>query len=288
MLFRSETVIVSGDKDFLQLVRPGVRILNPWHGRPGRTTEKWYDTENAAERLGVPAERVTDYLALLGDTSDNVPGVKGIGEKTAHALIERWGTVEAMLDHVAEVTPTRAQTALREHGADGILSKELVTIRQDLPMELDLDALAVREPDWARLRDLFVALEFRTHAQDAAARVDTEQVAAPTTAYETIDTLDGVARVVALARTAGTIAIDTETVLDPDAPPVINAMRARLVGLSIATAPGVAFYLPFRHQAAGGGQGGLGLGDAPVVDAAAPRNLPEPLDPALEIGRAHV
>ena len=276
-----ETVIVSGDKDFLQLVRPGVRILNPWHGRPGRTTEKWYDTENAVERLGVPAERVTDYLALLGDTSDNVPGVKGIGEKTAHALIERWGTVEAMLDHVAEVTPTRAQTALREHGADGILSKELVTIRQDLPMELDLDALAVREPDWARLRDLFVALEFRTHAQDAAARVDTEQVAAPTTAYETIDTLDGVARVVALARTAGTIAIDTETVLDPDAPPVINAMRARLVGLSIATAPGVAFYLPFRHQAPGGGQGGLGLGDAPVVDAAAPRNLPEPLDPAL-------
>ena len=150
MLFRStgrsvETVIVSGDKDFLQLVRPGVRILNPWHGRPGRTTEKWYDTENAVERLGVPAERVTDYLALLGDTSDNVPGVKGIGEKTAHALIERWGTVEAMLDHVAEVTPTRAQTALREHGADGILSKELVTIRQDLPMELDLDALADRK-----------------------------------------------------------------------------------------------------------------------------------------------
>ena len=276
-----ETVIVSGDKDFLQLVRPGVRVLNPWHGRPGRTTEKWYDTENASERLGVPAERVTDYLALLGDTSDNVPGVKGIGEKTAHALIERWGTVEAMLEHVDEVTPTRAQTALREHGADGILSKELVTIRQDLPMELDLNTVARQDPDWARLRDLFVALEFRTHARDAAARVDTEQTSAPPTTYETIDTLDGVARVVALARAAGTMAIDTETVLDADAPPVINAMRARLVGLSIATGPGVAFYLPFRHQAPGGGQGGLGLGDAPAVDAASPRNLPEPLDPSL-------
>jgi DNA polymerase-1 len=276
-----ETVIVSGDKDFLQLVRAGVRVLNPWHGRPGRTTEKWYDTENISERLGVPADRVTDYLALLGDTSDNVPGVKGIGEKTAHALIERWGTVEAMLEHVDEVTPTRAQTALREHGADGVLSKELVTIRQDLSMDLDLDALAVREPDWARLRDLFVALEFKTHAQDAAARVDTEQAGAPTMAYETIDTIEGVARVVALARAAGTIAIDTETALDADAPPVVNAMRARLVGLSIATAPGVAFYLPFRHMAPGGGQGGLGLGDAPVVDATAPRNLPDPLDPAL-------
>ncbi|MDQ8155429.1 MAG: 5'-3' exonuclease H3TH domain-containing protein, partial [Gemmatimonadota bacterium] len=86
-----QAVIVSGDKDFVQMVGPGVSILNPWHGRPGRTTEKWYDESNAAERLGVPANRVVDYLALLGDNSDNVPGVKGIGDKTALALIERWG-----------------------------------------------------------------------------------------------------------------------------------------------------------------------------------------------------
>ena len=79
---------------------------------PGFTTEKWYDIDNASERLGVPPNRVIDYLALLGDTSDNVPGVKGIGEKTAHALIEKWGPLESILEHVGEVEPTRARNAL--------------------------------------------------------------------------------------------------------------------------------------------------------------------------------
>jgi hypothetical protein len=111
-----------------------------------------------------------DYLALLGDASDNVPGVRGIGAKTAHALIERWGSLENMLDHLTEVEPTRARSALHEHAADGILSKQLVTIRTDLPMQLDLEELTVREPNWSRPRDLFVTLEFRLPAQDAATR----------------------------------------------------------------------------------------------------------------------
>ena len=136
-------VIVSGDKDFVQLIDKGIWILNPYHGRPGFTTEKWYDLDNASERLGVPPERVVDYLALLGDTSDNVPGVKGIGEKTAHALIEKWGSLESILAHVSEVEPTRARNALAEFAANGVLSKELVTIREDLDMTLDLPTLAL-------------------------------------------------------------------------------------------------------------------------------------------------
>lgn len=290
-----ETVIVSGDKDFVQLVDPSVKILNPWHGRPGRTTEKWYDASNAGERLGVPPDRVVDYLALLGDSSDNVPGVKGIGEKTAHALIEKWGPLEAILDHVGEVEPTRARTALMQHGEDGRLSKELVTIRTDLPMSLDLRALAIREPDWARLRDLFVKLEFRSHAQDAASKAGEpaasgdDRGGAPATKYETIDTLEGVARVVALARAAASIAIDTETMLEPGAPPVVNAMRARLVGLAISTAPGVSFYLPFRHRAAEPEQGGLDIdlgGEQQPPGAGMIRNLPDLLSPVLEPLRA--
>lgn len=294
-----ETVIVSGDKDFVQLVRPGVSILNPWHGPPGRTTEKWYNHENAGERLGVPAERVVDYLALLGDSSDNVPGVKGIGEKTAHALIEAWGPLENILDHVNEVEPKRARTALLANAELGRLSKELVTIRCDLPMTLDLDAVAVREPDWNRLRDLFVALEFRTHAQDAAVRADgtgaSEPIrsvgealpAVPATSYQVIDTIDGVKRVIALARSAGSIAIDTETMLEAGAPPVVNAMRAKLVGLAIATAPGTAFYLPFRHATPGGEQQGLGVGDpTPTPGDKDVRNLPDPRAPELEPLRA--
>ena len=91
-----EVCVVSGDKDLLQLVAPKIWVLNPWHGPPGRTTEKWYGLENAHERLGVPPERVIDYLALVGDTADNVPGVRGIGDKGALALIAKWGTVEEL------------------------------------------------------------------------------------------------------------------------------------------------------------------------------------------------
>ena len=291
-----QAVIVSGDKDFVQMVGPGVSILNPWHGRPGRTTEKWYDESNAAERLGVPANRVVDYLALLGDSSDNVPGVKGIGDKTALALIEKWGPLEEILSHIDEVEPTRARTALAANADVGRMSKDLVTIRTDLPMQLDLDQLKVREPNWAQLRDLFIRLEFRTHAQEAATRAgelpsDSADTAPekPALAYETIDTLEGVARVVAVARAAGSIAVDTETMLDAGAPPVVNPMRARLVGLSIATGPGTAFYLPFRHRSAAAGQQDLGSGfggESGAAEEATVRNLPDPLSPELEPLRA--
>jgi DNA polymerase-1 len=290
-----DAVVVSGDKDFVQLIGPGVSILNPWHGRPGQTVEKWYDEANAADRLGVPPNRVVDYLALLGDSSDNVPGVKGIGDKTALALIQKWGPLEDILAHLEEIEPKRAQTALREHREMGVLSKELVTIRTDLPMSLDLAQVEVREPDWATLRDLFVRLEFRTHAQDAATRAGgaspstgsatdtgTSVTATPARVYETIDTMEGVLRVIALARAVGSIAVDTETVLEPGAPPVVNPMRARLVGLAIGTAPDIAFYLPFRHRSPKGDQASLTIGDAPEPAANEPRNLPDLLSPEME------
>ncbi len=285
-----ETVIVSGDKDFLQLVGPGVKVLNPWHGRPGQTTEKWYDTENAAERLGVAPERVVDYLALLGDSSDNVPGVRGVGDKTARALIERWGPLENILAHLPEVEPARARSALEANAANGILSKQLVTIRTDLAMTLDLDSLAVRDPDWAKLRDLFVKLEFRVHAQKAAARADDRSTAtsdagraAGITSFETIDDTAGVERVIALARAAGSMAIKAETVMEAGAPPVMDPMRSRIVGIAVATAPGVAFYLPFAHRGAEPAQHELAVGGPrlPPDSDNTVRNLPPLLGPEM-------
>ena len=267
-------VIVSGDKDFVQLIDRGIWILNPWHGRPGFTTEKWYDADNARERLGVSPERVTDYLALLGDASDNVPGVKGIGDKTALQLIEKWGPLEKMLAHVEEVEPTRARNALKQFGGDGVLSKELVTIKQDLEMTLDLESLVVQQPDWNRLRGLFVELEFRTHAQEAATRAGGQAsqgategslssappVPAPVRRYVTVDTVEGVLELVAAARRAPFIAVDTETVLDAGAPPIVTPMRANLVGVSVAIAPGVSFYLPLAHREHNASQGDLSVG----------------------------
>ncbi|MGH7656338.1 MAG: DNA polymerase I [Gemmatimonadaceae bacterium] len=279
-------VIVSGDKDFVQLMDRKIWILNPWHGRPGFTSEKWYDLDNAPERLGVPPNRVTDYLALLGDTSDNVPGVKGIGEKTAHALIEKWGPLESILAHVSEVEPTRARNALTEFGANGVLSKELVTIRDDLDIALDLDALAMRPPDWNRLRDLFVELEFRGNAQEAATHAEATTApavpaAAPSKAadlftaavpaaapavsksYRVVDTAEGVTAFVALARKAPFIAIDIETVLDAGAPPIVTPLRANVVGISVSIGPGEAVYLPFAHRQRETAQGDLALGATP-------------------------
>ncbi|MGH7541944.1 MAG: 5'-3' exonuclease, partial [Gemmatimonadota bacterium] len=125
------TVIVSGDKDFHQLVDERTSLLNPGRGGPAGVDEEWVTLENAEERFGVPPERVTDYLALLGDSSDNVPGVPGIGKKTAPALIQEWGDLEGILEHAEEVSGTRARRALLEHAESARLSKRLVTIRRD-------------------------------------------------------------------------------------------------------------------------------------------------------------
>ena len=299
-----EVCVVSGDKDLLQLVAPKVWVLNPWHGPPGRTTEKWYGLENAHERLGVPPERVVDYLALVGDTADNVPGVKGIGDKGALALIEKYGTVEAMIAHLDEIEPTRTRNALAQNVENAKLSKQLVTLQYDLAVTLDPEALMLREPDWAALRDLFVELEFNSAARTAAVNADGGKGGAPQGAasdgtaaeggtdveahmvsarqaraaaasvpdtpaavpldYRIADTPALVAEVIAEARAAGMIAVDTETILDADAPPIITPMRANLVAISIGTAPGKAWYLPFAHRLPREAQGGLALGDAPV------------------------
>src|SRR4029077_7331923 len=155
-----------GDKDFQQLVRPGVWVLNPGRGGAAAVEEQWVSVENGSERLGVPPERVTDFLALVGDSSDNVPGVKGIGEKTAQELVKSYASIDDILAHRAELTKKRPREALLEHGGLALLSKELVTIREDLPITLDLDALRLGTPDYSRLRSLYVELEFHTLARN--------------------------------------------------------------------------------------------------------------------------
>lgn len=282
-----ETVIVSGDKDFMQLIGPGVTVLNPWHGRPGSTTEKWYDQTNAHERLGVPPERVVDYLGLLGDTSDNVPGVRGIGDKTARALIGRWGTIETMLEHLSEVEPKRARTALEQHAADALLSKKLVTIRTDLPLQVDVGELAVREPDWARLRDLFVALEFRQPAQEAAGRAEAannaqqEQLDVGSagkqdrTMHETIGSVDRLPAIIAAIRAAGAMSVTCLGASDVGAPEGRKPLRERLLGLAVASGEGRAFYFPIRHGQPGLDALALGMDGAAAGSMQEPgRNLP--------------
>ena len=114
-----QVVVVSGDKDFYQLIGPRVALLNPGRGGPGAVDELWVDEANAADRLGVPPAQVVDYLALVGDASDNVPGVKGIGSKGAVELLAQFGSLEAMLGRAGEVKGKRAREALEQIKATG-------------------------------------------------------------------------------------------------------------------------------------------------------------------------
>src|SRR5689334_19880997 len=140
-------VIVSGDKDFQQLVTPKVWLLNPGRGGPAAVDEQWVGMQNASDRLGVPPERVVDYLALVGDTSDNVPGVKGIGDKGAVELVNEFGPLENILANVDKITKKRPREALQAQEHEARLSKQLVTIRDDLAVTLDLERMRLDPPD---------------------------------------------------------------------------------------------------------------------------------------------
>jgi DNA polymerase-1 len=306
-------VIVSGDKDFQQLVRPGVWLLNPGRGGPASVEESWVGMENASVRLGVPPERVIDYLALVGDSSDNVPGVKGIGEKGAIELITQYGPLENILAHASEITKKRPREALLQYEAEARLSKQLVTIHCDVPVELDPQQLHVNAPDTDALRALYLELEFTSLLKDVGGVTVAPPVAATTAAgpdvaapephagarpaappvrestsgvpvladarYTTVDTVDALTMVLQRVREVPYIAIDTETVCEPDAPNPVDAMRATLVGLSIAVAPGEGYYLPFRHRRDDGG-GNLALlsGDAGIAGRRINAGAPEPVN----------
>jgi DNA polymerase I len=287
-------VVVSGDKDFQQLVRPGLWLLNPGRGGPASVEEQWVGVENGSERLGVPPALVTDFLALVGDSSDNVPGVKGIGEKTAQELVGSYGTVENILAHAAELTKKRPREALLEQRDMALLSKELVTIRDDLPISLDLEAMRLSPPDTARLRGLYVELEFHTLARNipepTSGDGDNTALPAPArrdTKYTVVDTVAALEQAVARARNAPHIVVDVQTVVDPAAPHAFDPLRTTLVGVTIAVAAGEAFYFPLAHQQRTPDQGNLGLGDELLLDATAkkPRSK-KTAEPTSIAGRA--
>ncbi|MGH7527023.1 MAG: DNA polymerase I [Gemmatimonadales bacterium] len=154
------SVIVSGDKDFYQLIAPGISLLNPGRGGAAGVEESWVDQGNANERLGVAPTQVADYLALVGDSSDNVPGVRGIGEKGARKLLEDYGDLDNILAHAAEVSAKRTREALLTQADSARLSRELVTIKRDVPIELDVNQLVPRELDRDVVLRLLSELEF--------------------------------------------------------------------------------------------------------------------------------
>ncbi len=235
-----DVVIVSGDKDFYQLISPRISLLNPGRGGPAAVEEQLVTGVNAAERLGVPPGQTVDFLALVGDTADNVPGVRGVGEKTAQKLLQEFGTLDAILAHAADVPAKRVREALESDADRARLSRELVTLHRDVPVALELPALAAREPDRPALLALLAELEFHSLVRALGER-GAAVVEAPAAAYGVADTPAAVAGLVRRARAQGLVALDVESTS-------LDAMRADLVGLSLAFAPGEASYLPFGHR----------------------------------------
>jgi DNA polymerase-1 len=217
-----------------------------------------------SDRFGIPAHRITDYLALVGDSSDNVPGAPGIGPKTAVKLLEEFGDLETILERVQEISGKRARESLQENADLVRLSKRLVTIQTDVPVELDLERFRVQEPDADRLRDLFVQLEFRRLTERFTVDGSGSEVAegeAPAE-YHLVTDPGGIGVLVDRARAVGWISVDTETTSK-------EPTKADLVGISLALEPGEAFYLPLAHRS----REGLALGG----EEGQVKNLP-PLD----------
>ncbi len=240
-----EAVIVSGDKDFYQLIDDHIHLLNPGRGGANGVDAEWVDRSNASARFGIAPEQVIDYLALIGDSSDNVPGAPGIGPKTAVSLLEEWGSLDALLAHAPELSLKRAREALTEHADQVRLSQKLVTIQTDLAVELDLERFHMGQPDHARLRDLFIELEFRRLAEKYTALAQQHGAETSSTAveadYRLLTTVEEVAEWIAAVREAGRVAVDTETTS-------LDAMSAQLVGISMALDQGRAVYLPIAHR----------------------------------------
>jgi DNA polymerase I len=155
-----QTVIVTGDQDALQLVRDGVTVVTPLKGY---TEVKVYDREAVKGKLGVWPEQVTDYKGLRGDSSDNIPGVPGVGEKTAVRLIEQFGSLEAIYERLKEVEPERIRGLLRDHEEDARMSKEVATIlTEDGDLDFDLARCEMHDLEMDCVRDVFEKFAFRT------------------------------------------------------------------------------------------------------------------------------
>ena len=155
-----DVLVVSNDKDMMQLVNPGVRILRTGSG--GAKADTIVDAKKVEEILGVPPDKVIDLMALLGDTVDNIPGAKGIGEKGATELIQKYQSVESALEHADEVTNKRYREALQQQKEQVLMSKQLATIETGVPLELDLEKLKLREPDGDALMELYRELGFNS------------------------------------------------------------------------------------------------------------------------------
>jgi len=245
-----QATIVSSDKDLMQLLGPGVGMLDPMKQKPIGPAE-------VMDKFGVGPDKVVEVQALIGDPTDNVPGVPGIGPKGAAQLVTEFGDLEGVLAAAPGMKPSKRRDSLIEHAGRARISRELVLLRADAPTPLSLDALVVRAPDATVLAPWLTQQGFRSIVArlglkaEAAPDAPKPATAAPAIdpgaasfgPYQTVTTEDALRAWADAAREAGAFALDTET-------DGLDAMRAGLIGISLAVAPGRACYVPLGHAIA--------------------------------------
>jgi DNA polymerase-1 len=153
-----DVMVVTGDRDMFQLIEPGIQVMATSRGI---TETKIYDRDAVVERYGIPPELIPDFYGLKGDTSDNIPGVPGIGDKTASDLLQRFGTLEGVLSSIDEISGAKRKENLTEHADNARMSKQLATAVRDVPIEVDLHDAVSAPPDRSRLRETFREFELR-------------------------------------------------------------------------------------------------------------------------------
>ena len=293
-----EVTIVSSDKDLMQLVQPGVSMLDTMKN-------KKIEAEQVVEKFGVEPDRVVDVQSLAGDSVDNVPGVPGIGVKTAAQLITEYGDLDSLLERASEIKQPKRREKLIEFADQARISRELVRLKLDVPVTVTAEQMGLHEPQPDTLLGFLSGMEFNTLTRKIAENLGAEPPPPPAksvgssvaknkggkdaaangafspqavlernrnlatepkvdrAAYETVSTLEALNAWLDEARDVGFFAFDTETT-------GLDAMQADLVGFSIATRPGRACYVPVGHSPAGDGldlEGGETVEQLPLRDA---------------------
>ena len=235
-----DVFIVSGDKDFMQLVNDHVFLYTPG----GRSMDiRIYDSKGVEEKWGVPPEKMIDFLGLMGDASDNIPGVRGVGEKSAKKLIIEFGSLENALKNAEKNTNKRVRNGLLECKENALLSKELVTIDTNVELDCEVSDLTLSEFDTKSLRDLFQEFEFFglvKQLDEMEADLQTKEKTQKKN-YETITDKNSLKSFVASIKKGNLLSLDLETTS-------VDPMQAEIVGLSFSIRPDSGVYIPLQYK----------------------------------------
>ena len=249
---RRDVIIVSSDKDLMQLIQPGVSLWDPMK-------QKALDAEACFDKFGVQPDKVIDVQSLAGDSVDNVPGVPGIGVKTAALLINEYGDLDTLLARASEIKQNKRRENLIEFAEQARVSRELVTLKVDVPVETPLEQLDHPVRDMGKLRDFLELMEFNSLAAKLGLEIKKPEITAPDPSeaaapdvpalgacdYVLVDSEELLQEWVAKCVDSRIVGFDTETTS-------LDSMQADLVGVSLAVAPGEACYIPLDHKPAEG------------------------------------